>query len=66
MSLELQFALMLILALISGFMVGRGYEADKWLNRSIDDFAETEHLRSENKRLKEELNTTRNGANPNA
>lgn len=63
---EVQVALMLILSLISGFIVGRGYEANKWSNRSINDFVETERLRTENKRLKEKLNTPKNGVDTHA
>lgn len=45
----------LIFGFISGLLTGLNYRSKKDLDDMLDSFAETEHLRTENKYLKEKL-----------
>ena len=46
---------LIIFAFIAGIIVGRDYESSKWLEDSLNNFAETERLRNENAYLKQIL-----------
>lgn len=47
--------ILVIFAFIAGIIVGRDYESSKWLEDSLNNFAETERLRNENAYLKQIL-----------
>lgn len=44
-----------IFTFITGVLIGREYESRQFMEMALDDFAETEHLRSENVYLKKKL-----------
>ena len=45
----------IILGFISGLLIGLNYRTKKDLDDMLDNFAETEHLRTENEYLKKKL-----------
>lgn len=47
--------IMIFVAFISGACLGMNYESERWCKDMVDNFAETEHLRTENAYLRETL-----------